>query len=830
MSSKEVRLLWAVLAVAVILVAVFIFRLEISYTGSFIGITASPEISQVKVWNFAAAADYTYDPGKINLTGGEAKLIPTVSTQTTSTTATAETALSSATVYEEDDGEIESKDETNKVSSLGQGHVQLKDDKKVLGVTLTKNLKNNDVFSVYLLNGSAGKLYLCASSAGCSSADYGELSLNSGEEGWKNISLSNVNAPQTAFYLDSPALNPSDKMKIDLVKGYNITVTEVTTTTTTYPSSASLETGDLQPTDVKRWDLFSKTETLNAQQVDYAYSTNSGSSWSTMPENGDLSAVTATKLRVKATLNSNGSVTPIVKSMRLNYTTQQPCTENWNVNYGTCLSTDTQLKWYTDQNSCGTKTSLPADNGTSVSCDFCTPVWTPQNTSCTPGDAFTTWYSDVQNCYAQTGLVGDLATKPANLSQSCDYCATHGCAGSFQALLNSTYVLNASNTTTWFIDAREKTQAWLEITALNSAGNAEGKVTIIEYNHSRVNGTFSTPSVIDLKKQVEINSSLSQVTAVKIILYYTDEELQKAGIDENTLKIHYYNESYNEGSGQWQELPSIVNATGNYVYAVVDHLSLYGLFGNGLQEESGSGSGTGGNGGGGGGGGRGETGITASAETAAGAIAPSEPVKGIKEIKEIVQPVLETPTTALASAEEATAEQPCNYVVEVTLPDRVSFLESKAYEGIIENKGNCAISQLELQLSPELQPVLSLPTAAFEAVKPGDKHSFTLIRKQSRRDKLFSVITTLATVEEVGSKEVAGMLLLNSRTEDKTVYARELPLRVEIPAPLTITSRPVIKMGIAVVLFLLVLAAVHWDKEERKRWKKEKKRLKRLKS
>ena len=896
MSTKEVRLLWAVLVVAVILVAIFILRQESSYTGSLVGIVgimASPEVSREKIWDFALPADYAYDTSKINLSGGEAKLIPSVSTQTTSTTTTVEITLSSATVYEEDDGEIESEDGTSKVTSLGQGNVQLKDGKKVLGVTFPQNLKNSDVFSVYLLNGSVGKLYVCASSAGCTSAEHGELSLNSGEEGWRNITVSSLNSPKTTFYLDSPALNPSDKMKVDMLKGYNITVSEETTTTTTYPASAALETADLQPTDLKRWNIFTKTETLNGQQIDYAYSANSGSSWSAMPLNGDsgntgdLSVVTATKLRVQATLNSNGSATPILKSMKLNYTTQQPCTENWTTAYGACLISNLQLKWYLDQNDCGTKTSLPADNGTFVSCDyctpswtalngscstgdaftvsyfdlngcytktglaedlqgrpanlswscdFCTPTWTPQNTSCTPGDAFTTWHADPQNCYAQTGLASDLATKPANLSQACNYCNTHDCRGSFETFLNSSQVLNSStalNFTTWLIDAREKTKAKLEITVPNSTGEAEGKVTIIEYNQSRVNSTprtSGTQAIIDLKKQVEINSSIANVTAVKIILYYTDEELQQAGIDENTIKIHYYNDSYyNESSGkngQWQELPSIVNATENYVYAVVEHLSLYGLFGQGIPEEGGqqeSSSASSSSSGGGGGSGGGSSG--------GGAVGSSEPVATLGEVpvpagqaKEVVQPVLEAPTTALASAEEATVEQPCNYVVEVTLPDQVSFLENNAYESEIENKGDCVISRLELQLSPELQPVLELPIAALEAVKPGDKHSFTLIRKQSRREKMFSVITTLATVEEIGTEEVTGLLLLSSQAEDKTVYARELPLRVEVPAPLKITSLPVIKMGIAIVLFLLVLAAVHWDKEERQRlsrWKGE---------
>lgn len=47
------------------------------------------------------------------------------------------------------------------------------------------------------------------------------------------------------------------------------------------------------------------------------------------------------------------------------------CYEDWQPQYGSCLINDSQLKTYTDANSCGTYGDLPVDNGTYVFCNYC---------------------------------------------------------------------------------------------------------------------------------------------------------------------------------------------------------------------------------------------------------------------------------------------------------------------------------------------------------------------------------------------------------------------------------------------------------------------------
>ena len=84
-------------------------------------------------------------------------------------------------------------------------------------------------------------------------------------------------------------------------------------------------------------------------------------------------------------------------------------------------------------------------------------------------------------------------------------------------------------------------------------------------------------------------------------MHYTDEELAANGVKEDSLKVYYYNES----SGKWDALNSTIYANENYVEAALEHLSTYGLFGEGI--DSGSSVPGSGSGGGGGSGGRGSS-------------------------------------------------------------------------------------------------------------------------------------------------------------------------------------------------------------------------------
>lgn len=56
----------------------------------------------------------------------------------------------------------------------------------------------------------------------------------------------------------------------------------------------------------------------------------------------------------------------------------QPCLEEWEIQFTNCSAdnnsvNNTKIKYYLDQNDCGTATDLPEDNGTMLRCENCVP-------------------------------------------------------------------------------------------------------------------------------------------------------------------------------------------------------------------------------------------------------------------------------------------------------------------------------------------------------------------------------------------------------------------------------------------------------------------------
>ena len=89
--------------------------------------------------------------------------------------------------------------------------------------------------------------------------------------------------------------------------------------------------------------------------------------------------------------------------------------------------------------------------------------------------------------------------------------------------------------------------------------------------------------------QIEADSAvLGDMANTEIRVYYTDAEVSAAGLDEASLRLAYYNAT----SGSWQKYDSPnggVNTTGNYVYAVTNHFSIWGIFGNTPSSTAGGG-------------------------------------------------------------------------------------------------------------------------------------------------------------------------------------------------------------------------------------------------
>ncbi|MCF7910336.1 right-handed parallel beta-helix repeat-containing protein [Candidatus Pacearchaeota archaeon] len=111
---------------------------------------------------------------------------------------------------------------------------------------------------------------------------------------------------------------------------------------------------------------------------------------------------------------------------------------------------------------------------------------------------------------------------------------------------------------------------------LTTSTSTSGTITVQQYGNDPKGG-FSLNSNA-LGKFINIESTISNedISEVEIRIYYTDSEILASGLDETTLKMHYYNET----TSAWEIVNSSgVNVTGNYVWAITDHFSDYGVGG-----------------------------------------------------------------------------------------------------------------------------------------------------------------------------------------------------------------------------------------------------------
>lgn len=146
-------------------------------------------------------------------------------------------------------------------------------------------------------------------------------------------------------------------------------------------------------------------------------------------------------------------------------------------------------------------------------------------------------------------------------------------------IVNTEIVNIKQNTITEIITDETK----LEILLDNNVTN--NNISIINYNSSNktLSGKIPAKRFVDIEVGNEIKNTLKNYI---LKIYYTDEEIQ--GINEDSLKIHYYNKLTKE----WEILESYVNTTGNYVWANLTHFSTYGIFGDEISQSIASSSGS----------------------------------------------------------------------------------------------------------------------------------------------------------------------------------------------------------------------------------------------
>ena len=131
-------------------------------------------------------------------------------------------------------------------------------------------------------------------------------------------------------------------------------------------------------------------------------------------------------------------------------------------------------------------------------------------------------------------------------------------------------LVNATNP--FIVDAIEEASASLIISEISDP------VTIVVKNVTDLPVGVDLPpgtwEVLGNYVQITVNNTDITVNAT-IRMYYTLEQLAASGLDESTLEIHFWNAT----SGEWEPIESHVNTEEHYVWAVIDHFSLFAILG-----------------------------------------------------------------------------------------------------------------------------------------------------------------------------------------------------------------------------------------------------------
>lgn len=662
-------------------------------------------------------------------------------------------------------------DKTSKIQNLDNEKFEV-DKNKLFNLVFDSQIDNGDIISVYAKSGSASEIYLCSYGMECESPGYGSVSYD-GEEGWYNITVSSLDSATGSFNLDP------EKVKIDYIKAVYTVYEEHSSSNTSYPASAEIETDDLEIDDLLSFDFFSKNELLNSQTIGYQYSTDSGANWNELLSNNSLSDVSTSgsKIRIKAILSSDETNTPVLYDMAVSYFTSViVCSENWGAIYSDCMANNTKLKTYLDGNNCGTGDGLPADNGSYVSCDYCSPNWNCIGyEECQLNNIKKcATVEDNNSCYNLTSLSSDIYSGDHNeFNLSCIYNKT----GSGFSNISVSLIANEK----LIINKTSSTDAILE---LNVSNNLEDNfVSIIKYFENKKN---TSPSLSPLGKYLDIeadNSLKNSINSVKIRVEYTDEEINNANLEEESLRIYYYNET----SNVWQELNSTVNTTGNYIFAEIDHLSTYGLFG---EEKSSPGSG-----GSSDGGGHSSTRIIRKTQEKEVEKTPAL-VEEVKEEKTI-------PETAPTAEQKAV----CDYDLDISLPDEISFVEKDSIKGKIRNMGNCGIPEVRIDLSPNLMDFVDISAINIESLKENEIVDF-ILNKKSRGNRTSLLVQGFSILNAKEIKNYKGGLWIKVVEDNNIKKEIEVPLNVKVlgerDAKNTISLFSLMSMLVVVVILFIV--------------------------
>lgn len=298
---------------------------------------------------------YTYNVSEVNYSNGTLSIKAIENVSVITTTFVKELSLTSASLTEQ--GDNDSDDILSRVNSLDNQSKNI-DKNDVFNVSFNESLNSGDKvnFKVDDITGSNVTVYLCSPSTNCSYPGYGAVNVSGA--GFYSIIIAGLNGSVNSFNIDPPL-----KVNFNHVNATKIVTITNSTTSYYYPTyPIEIVTEDMQPANLSSFDSFLRNDSLNGQNISYYYSIDSGANWSDMPSDNNLAGVNSTKIKIRAVMQSNGSGTPYIYSLSVNYSVVAP--QNYTGNQSSNSTNQTQSNSTNSTENNSTASNSTAGNST----------------------------------------------------------------------------------------------------------------------------------------------------------------------------------------------------------------------------------------------------------------------------------------------------------------------------------------------------------------------------------------------------------------------------------------------------------------------------------
>ncbi|MBI2143197.1 hypothetical protein HYU20_02545 [Candidatus Woesearchaeota archaeon] len=294
--------------------------------------------------------------------------------------------------------------------------------------------------------------------------------------------------------------------------------------------------------------------------------------------------------------------------------------------------------------------------------------------------------------------------------------------------------------------SRKSVLSLTNTTTIELAGKAEqsatGKLIISEHksdirNSTKPSGKRELQKYVEVEADEELKSNISSAT---LRISYTDEEALAANLSEESLALHFYNET----SLVWQQLNSTANTALNYVEGNTTHLSLFGIFGseqnqtanitanatvnatltNATNETAAN-----------------TTNQTAANQTAGAAVNETSSAQqpqqqgtetaggggaGGAAEKRQAEKKTEAEKEEATPAAKATEADDCSYEVKAELAGKPSFINTTRVNASVVNTGTCALQSVEIKLTKPLDSYISVENGSAAELGPAESLAFSL--------------------------------------------------------------------------------------------------------